>query len=191
MIPRVIRTSSKHAALIPKMEIAVFMMPDERVHLLNSLIEGGGWSVFVASAPDDFYKPVAHLTTEDLEKNRNFEIGRLEDFKQIAGRQLSKIYRADRVGFVSAAMPPLTSTSNALLETNFHADPSAVATAVGRAIKKVLKKSAKQGVIVRAANSESQRLAKNVYWTERARASGKVWKQAENSVVYFVPVPQD
>jgi hypothetical protein len=172
------------------MEISVFMTSDERVELLNELIRNEGCRLFVASEPEDVYRPLAHVAPADLEANRSFEIGYLQDFEKIAGKRLGKVYRTDRVGFVTASMPRLSPVSGVLLETNFHADPSPAASAIGKAIRKHLKKSAYQGVLVCTSTSDDHRLAKNVYWTEKARESKRVWKQAENSLVFFVPAPR-
>lgn len=163
------------------------MVQEEAVNLLNDLIRQTGCRVFVAAGTADVYQQREHVCADDLLVNAKFEIGDPQNFSKIAGRPISKIYREQRVDFVSAYIPRLPATSAVLLETNFHADSSPTALVIGKGIRKWLKKNAHQGVLVRALGTTGERVEKGVWWTDKAHESNKTWKQAENSLVYFVP----
>lgn len=60
-------------------------------------------------------------------------------------------------------------------------------SAVGKSMRRWLRKNANQGVLVRAEGMTGERVARGIWWTEKARESRRTWKQAESSVVYFVP----
>lgn len=168
------------------MEIRAFILPDETVALLNDVLRETGYRVFVARDMDDAYTPRDHVSAETLLQHMNLEIGPVQHFQKIAGMPLRAVYREHRVGLVSTYLPKLRAT-NVLLESNFRADPSPAATAVGKAIHRWLRKNANQGVLVRAEGMTGERVARGIWWTEKARESRRTWKQAESSVVYFVP----
>lgn len=168
------------------MEVRVFLIDEELVDLLNEVLHVTGCCLFVGKSYDDSYSMLEHVAIDDLRNYFRFDLGRPTDAARVTGRPVGQVYREDRIGFVSLTYLRSEHPS-VLLETNFHADPSETASLVGKALRKYLRRMAHKGVIVRSDASDGEDVAKDIYWTEGARNSRRVWRQFESSLVFFMP----
>ncbi len=170
------------------MQLDIFITCEELVVVINELLKKTGCAVFIASDRNQSYKSLVSFVSDDILNCRNMEIGMLSDAKLLLSKPVKDIYREDRVGFVSVNPNCQFIPPDVLLATVFSSDASDTAKVIFKTLRKVLSGFAHKGVKVINDRTEAMGTSKEIYWTDGALASGKIWKQAETSDVRFQPL---
>jgi len=172
-------------------QLDIFITCEELVDVINVLVKKTGCSVFLSFERERSYKSFSVITMDDILKCRNMELGMLSDAKKLLTQPEKNIYREDRVGFVSVhpdCKYEFPKFPNVLLATDFISDASDTAKIIFKTLRKILLGFARKGVKVINENTNAIGISKTIYWTDKALATNKVWKNAEASCVRFEPL---
>ena len=169
------------------MELHIFMTCEEFVSLLNEVAEKTGCRIFSATSSEAVYQAFTQFDLDKAISSRNIELGFVVENAKLLSKPVKDIYREDRVGFISVHSDCNSKDPNVLIETVFTADPSDSAKIIFKNLRKAIGRVANRGV--KAVNEKSgvASLVKSFYWTRNAVATGKIWRQTENSWVRFKP----